>query len=497
MTVDPFTLPGIAPGLPELQEAWRRGLADNWLEHEYFPEQVAFIRDPARRKAALCSRRAGKTHALAAYLVWSALKNPGTLQMYMAITRQQAKDLLWKELIKVNEGGPKNLHPFGARTNEAELTMTFPNGSRIWLRGADKSREIEKYLGFAYKLVAIDECASFGSHIDVLIEHVLEPALEEHKGTLCLTGTPNAACVGFFFEATEGHRKEEYTTHRWTVLDNPKFPRWAKDPRWQETANTWISNYRRERGWSENNPTFLREWKGIWIRTTDDLVFDFDEERNTFHELPKYVEGNWHYALGIDLGSRSASAFIDVLWHDHDPNVYVMRGFKETGMDLTQIASEIRQRTERRAYSRLVIDTGGLGVMIAQDLQTRYGFPLEAAKKEERAAGIAGVNADMHEGRVKIHVSDPLVEEIRVLQWDEQKKNFDDRYEDHLCDAFLYAYRAAFHYRATKAKARPSYGTDAYWKAKEKKWWAPPPAGPQRWTKERRPALDAPKARRE
>jgi hypothetical protein len=174
-------------------------------------------------------------------------------------------------------------------------------------------------------------------------------------------------------------------------------------------------------------------------------------------------------------------------------------GFKEEGMAISDIADHIKARMNRRSYERMIIDTGGLGTMIAQDLQMRYGFPLEAAKKEERAAGIAEINSDFHEGRIKIHVNDPLVSEISILQWDDERKNFDNRYEDHLCDAMLYAYRSAFHFRAAAIHREAPYGSAQYWKEKEKVWFAPPvtKTDGNRWSKPRRDVIAPPKARRE
>ena len=49
------------------------------LGRTLFKEQVDFILDPSRRKAAICSRRSGKSYAAGRYLLKEALEDEGCI----------------------------------------------------------------------------------------------------------------------------------------------------------------------------------------------------------------------------------------------------------------------------------------------------------------------------------------------------------------------------------------------------------------------------------
>src|ERR1035437_2285335 len=100
-----------------------------------FPQQEAFIKDPAKLKLALCTRRAGKSYACGQYLVKECLDTPGVKCLYLAKTRLSARSILWDDILKVLNV-KFNL---GAEFLQSELRMVFPNKSSIQLLRADQS----------------------------------------------------------------------------------------------------------------------------------------------------------------------------------------------------------------------------------------------------------------------------------------------------------------------------------------------------------------------
>ena len=73
------------------------------LSRSLFKEQVDFIKDPSRRKAAICSRRSGKSYAAGRYLIQEALDCDNTVCVYIARTREAAKRILWTSLKQANQ----------------------------------------------------------------------------------------------------------------------------------------------------------------------------------------------------------------------------------------------------------------------------------------------------------------------------------------------------------------------------------------------------------
>ena len=440
-----------------------------WNE-DLFKQQLDFIQDPAKFKTALCSRRAGKTYASCYYLIQESAKHPNSLCAYIALTRSSAKRLMWLELKRAN-----NRYHIGMKFNNSELIATFRNGSQIVLTGANDEADVDKLRGAAYRLVILDEAASFGPHIDSLVEEVLEPALIDYDGTVAMIGTPNAACTGLFFRATTDP-KAGYTNHAWTILENPHVPH----------AADWLSRTMAQKGWGKEHPVYLREWRGQWIRSDDSLVYKFSEDKNFYTEVP-HNEHDFEYVLGVDLGYEDATAFVIGSFCRDLPDFYVVETFKQSRMLPADIAVKIREFNERYNFTVMVADTGGLGKSIVEEFRQRYQLPVRAAEKKNKAAYIELMNSDLHSSRVLVPEDSEILDEWRLLQWDDDRRKEDGRFENHLSDACLYAWRESKHYTFKEEPKGPEFGTpeffdkqmDAYWEKKaqlldsdeESAWW--------------------------
>lgn len=407
------------------------------LDEYCFDKQLQFIRDPSKRKSASCSRRAGKTIACGFDLVDTALSKSGVNCVYITLDRRSAKRIIWKELLKIN----RDLS-LGAKIDNQDLTITFPNESVIYLSGAKDSSQIEKFRGMAIYLVYIDEAQAFKSYINDLIEDVLEPALFDYDGTLCLTGTPNAVCAGAFYNACHDlapHRG--FSHHHWTIHDNPHIERKSgKKP------EQLLAELRQRKGITEDDPTYKRESLGLWVKDLDALVYKFLRSRNATAHIPKCK----HHVMGVDLGYDDADAIFIWGWDDESDCLYGVDCFKASGQSVTALAGKIKELTERYNPVKSVIDTGGLGKKVTEELRSRHGVYLTPAEKTEKSAYIELMNDDFRRGRLKVHESLDVIEEWEILQWDANsdpaRRKEDPNFENHLCDAALYAWREAKHY---------------------------------------------------
>src|SRR5688500_6955999 len=66
------------------------------------PKQKAFVEDPAKFKAAVCSRRAGKSEGDAAWLLEGAVSDPGGLSVYVARSKGNARLIIWPAFDRIN-----------------------------------------------------------------------------------------------------------------------------------------------------------------------------------------------------------------------------------------------------------------------------------------------------------------------------------------------------------------------------------------------------------
>ncbi|MFT3838955.1 MAG: DEAD/DEAH box helicase family protein [Myxococcaceae bacterium] len=473
-----------------LRDVARRRLASRSAERpgskpvfldEKFPAQCAFISDPAKLKTALCTRRSGKSYGAGLYLFKEAYETPGVSCLYIALTRDSAKKILWKDVLK-----PINRRlGLNARFNETELTATLPNGSVIYLLGVDSAEEEkQKLLGQKYKLVVIDEAAAFTVNLHELVYGVLKPAVADYRGTICLVGTPGNVKAGLYYELTGGHdggAASTWTTrgwsgHSWSALENPYIrTNWLAEIEELKAANPTI----------EQTPLFQQHYLGRWVIDDSLLVYKYLPGRNDFDgTLPAFRSGRWHYVLGIDQGFR-ATAFTLVAYHDHCRELFVLESWKRRGMDVTDMANIAREYDERYALQETVID--GAAKQAVEEMSRRHGVNLEAAEKQGKMDFIDIINSELLQGRIRISTAKwegvqlaehtdvgrcgtgeyvteyrcgNLISELTSLVIDERalmkgKREEHPGCENDCCDSFNYPVRKTYPYLSTPLAPPP------------------------------------------
>lgn len=432
---------------------------------DLFDLQREFIFHTAKRKTLLCSRRSGKTYAAIGYLLKECMDNPGVVCVYIALTRLRAKQLVFNELRRFNQR-----YRLGIEFNLNELTATFPNSSQIIMTGATDASDIEKLRGGKYALVIVDEAQSFGSFIDAMIDEVIEPALIDLDGTLCLLGTPGAAAAGFFYDATThttAPRKAQadedepseaaldgeldvipWQNFSWTIRENRALVR----QRGAEAIERYLKQLRARKGWTEQHPIYLREWCAQWVRSDDDLVYRFDAKRNTFRDLPTQSPAGkplqWEYVLGIDLGYNDAFTVSVLAFTKQLPTVYLVDWFGQSKLIPAQWAEIIGGFVARYAPVAVVADAGALGKAIVEELKTRYALPIKPAEKSKKVAYIDMLNGDLISARLMLKHGAPHIDEMRLLQWDpdSNRTREDPRGSNDRVDSLLYGWRECRHW---------------------------------------------------
>ncbi len=382
-----------------------------------------------------------------------ALMAPRSMNPFIGLTRAEAKLLAWDEIKAVNDS-----FGLGFTFNEADLIARAPTGAKVWVTGADQQKHIRKMRGHKFRRIVLEECGAQGSHLKELVEDVLEPRTADLHGQICMLGTPNAARAGFFFDAIHGlNGAKGWSHHHWTLFDNPYLPH----------AREWVQkNLFEDRGWTDDHPTYRREYLGEWVRDDAAMVYDYRDDRNTFTVLPE-VDSGWRAVLGIDFGWRAASAFFVWGWHPSQPGLHELYSMKRPKMTVTAIMKQVEKLHENFGFKAIVGDPGGLGVTIIEELNERWrkelkGIEIEAAQKTAKKDHIVLFNDDLRTGRIKVRKDSPIVEEWTLLQWDESGEDEDDRFENHLSDASLYSWRRAQHYRHKPKTEAPPKGTPAW-----------------------------------
>lgn len=423
------------------------------LEDHLFPQQLAVANDPRSFKTVVCSRRAGKSTYVSGDLVQTANLFPGVTALYVTGTRVDAKKIIWSEIKKFNRD-----YRLGGTPNESELTLSFPNNSIVRLAGAKDEADIDKIRGQLppVKKVFIDEAQSIRDRVLVkLVDDILEPALLDYAGSLTMLGTPGPVPVGYFHAAAHN---PEWSHHGWTFFQNPFIPL-KSGLSHQESLQRVLSR----RGVTIDDPSIQREFFGRWVQDTNSLVVRYAAATNS--EVPPPILQ--HFVIGVDLGFDDADAIAVVGWNDSSPKAYLVKEELNRGQGITELANQIARLIDLYRPVKVVMDTGGLGKKIAEELRRRYALPIVAAEKSRKFEFIELMNDALRIGRLHATTASHFARDSQLLEWDRDRSKGDrkvvsERFHSDIIDAVLYAYREALHWLHIPEETPVAKGSDAY-----------------------------------
>lgn len=435
--------------------------------------QLEYCKDPSRRRVITGGRRSGKTEAVIADLIATAIE--GGDCVYISLTRRLAKRTVWKRL----KARARKLG-LSFTTNESELRLDLAGGGCVELGGADDKDSIERYRGPDYALVVIDECGSQNPLLlRDLVTDVLRPALMDHRGRLVLAGTPGPTLEGYWYAVSSEVARAQPSVYCWTLHDNPIF-----EGRAEEELDAVIEENAAE-GWTRTHVSFRREYLGRWIKDKSVLVYPYEKDTNAVEGLPKLTpkgwgldDGQWRRVIAVDVGTtENAMAFAVWTGHRGLPYNYLVHAEAHTGMLIPQLAERLRQLKEEYPRARIIMDAGGMGAAHAKELRAIYGLSIIAAVKTEKASAITVMREMLMAGRVKV-LTLPSLDGVRaewsVLGWDDKHLQHNPNQADHYSDACLYGLRHLKSWRLDQEHGRkpPARMSEEAMLAAEEKMWA-------------------------
>jgi phage terminase large subunit len=418
-----------------------------------FKEQLAFVEDPAPFKVAVCSRRSGKTVACAAHLIHTAINNSGVICLYITLSRNNAKKIIWRDLVKICD--TYNLDAF---LDTTELSLTFRNGSVIYLSGAKDATEIEKFRGLPIKLCYIDECQSFKEYIKDLIDDVISPALMDYAGTLALIGTPGPIPVGYFYECSM--KSDVWSKHSWTFWQNPFIAQKSG-----KTHQELMDRELKRRGVTISDPSIQREWFGIWVLDSESLLIKYKEKTNHYETLPPHK--NFNYVMGVDVGHDDADAICVLAWTENEPTTYLIEEKITSKQGTTELATQIQEFEKKYKIDKIVMDFGGLGKKIGEEFIRRWKIPVEAADKARKMENVELLNDALRTGTFKAKNNSTFAQDSYKIEKDLDKSTpekivVSKRFHSDIADAVLYSFKLSPAYTYVKPPEKPKPGTKEY-----------------------------------
>jgi hypothetical protein len=488
------------------------------------PKQRDFVLDPSPHVAGLCPRRAGKSYAGATAALALGEAQPGSISLIISLNKTQLRRLYWS-------GGPSGLFTLdrkygcGIKFNNTFLSWEHQNGSIGYLLGCEDEEQLEVIRGLEADLYLIDECKSFApGKLTKLIDDIIDPQRSSRMGRVMMIGTPGFIMSGPFYEATcpdarsaptedapqgkplsvAAGEKDPYgrtpsedllwSRHHWTLQDNT-----AKKHQWTEALKK-----KRQKQWADDDPTWLREYLGMWTYSADGLVYRYAEARRDGRanwvpdRTPKNISGlpqegaPWRFVAGLDIGFEEPTAITVAAYSQR------LRQFRHVWDEShphllpDDIEDMIRRLQERFGpFEKIFADGGNNGKMVVKHLIGKGGFPLELVNKREKPDFIDLLNSALVRGEVQIVAADvayaqgwssDLEHQLLTVAWDlgdgtkESLAKLGKLVEDpsvpnDTADSFLYCYRGSLHHFGGKQEAPPPNSDEAFrlWQTSELK----------------------------
>jgi hypothetical protein len=435
-----------------------------------FPSQLAAIKDPTPQKCIWTTRRAGKTHTVLVDFLFDGMCKAMSRYAFIALTRNSAEDIAWPILKEINRK-----HNLKCHFQEAKLRCTLPNGSTIKLYGADRDKFLDRLYGQKFRKIAIDEAAFYSINIETMVYDHLLPCLAGEGGEIgqiYLMSIPGVTPFGMFFnivrdlptdkllQGVEGGIKG-WSVHRWTTADNP----YARD------AFFALLKIEMERNPDyRNDPKVKRNYFGEYSLDYGEQVYLFTEDN--------YVDEFKHdkhsrYVLGVDFGWTDRQSFSVVGWNKFDDVLYEIESYSESNMRMDVVASYIRHYME--AYPGIEIVGDPANKQYVEEVRRRYSLPIMAAEKTDKYEWIEIMNSDLSAKRIMVlrEGNEHHVDEMATLTWKylpTGERLVQPGLKEDACDAFLYAYRHAYHYMKSTRTTKPKIGSQEFYRKMEEKF---------------------------
>lgn len=465
---------------------WWRILAD------LHPAQRGVIDDPSSRKCLEKGRRAGGSTVVAAWLLEEWHRWPGHTALFVALTKEHAKSILWPTLLRLDEK-----YSLGMTFNGLDLSVTLPNGYRVLLRAAKDQAQVEKLRGIAGGLrrAVVDEAGSFGRHdrqFRYMLSSVITPQfMDTHHlggGQLILCGSPGLDPMGFYYEKCQGrdHKGREvqqWSTHHWTALDNPSMDAvsylteelGAGDYILDDTSvadivaalvalnGVPLSDERWAPVLARLTAEFRREYLADWVKDTDSLVY-LPTERNMLPDGWEFPDGSaWRRVIVCDPGWGDGNGFAVAAKSLRSRDIVLLRAYYLPELDDDQIAEELKSLRADWRSSEIYADCGGEGDRFVQNMANR-GVIVQALGKGRKKPRIEYQRALIKTGALKIrreHCADVL-SEWSALPWSEDRQSHREGFVDDVSDAVLGAVNQLSQLFVAAKPPRPKPGDEGY-----------------------------------
>ncbi len=340
------------------------------------PAQIEICKDNHRFQVINAGRRFGKSTLVAWMMFAVAVANDNARVPYYAPTRDDARDIMWKQLKTIC--GPLIVGEPNESRLEIVIRNKFGTTSLIVLYGWEAVQERGKGVGVKNNHIFFDEVAKY-KNFEYGWEEILSPTLLDLKGGATFISTPNGFNHFYDLSLKEGLNSDWKYFH-FTSYDNPYLD---------------IEEINKKKG-EITEDRFEQEYLGEF-RKKEGLVYkEFSRERHIVDNVPEVI---LETLGGIDWGHTHPAAIITVK-KDYDGNYWVSDEWYQPGRTEGEIVDMVASKNFNKVFPDSE-NASGCAALKKKGVNVR-----DVLKgKGSVASGISKVQEMLKQGRLKVHRS--------------------------------------------------------------------------------------------
>lgn len=413
----------------------------------------------------MIGRQRGKSFAALSMACAYAVRTPGAIVRYAALTAKSARAIVVPTLAQVLKSCPEDVKP---DVSELDGTVRFKNGSTLTWAGTD-NEQFERLRGPRAHLVLLDESAFYADLERV--ESALLPQLTTTAGRVLYLSTPPESVGHTFVRRWNAARAAGRGIHS-TVHDNPRLgpegvQRLARHEAARlgltvaelEASTFWRREYCAELvqeesraaipGWTDTAQT---ECVGEVARPTHfDAYVGVDFGFGDPHAV---VFGWWDYVAGrlvvedeLELRAANTAQLAGAI-KTREAQLWGVDRWAGTLLGAADQATpewmkDVARRSEacpRQPYLRF----GDNDPLTLADLHSQHGLAIFPTRKDDKALAVSDLDESVRQRRIRIHPRcRRLVEQLASTTWNKARTEWTRTDKDHgdLLDALLYMHR--------------------------------------------------------
>ena len=431
----------------------------------------------------MIGRQRGKSYAALSMACAYAVRTPGAIIRYAALTAKSAKAIVVPTLAQVLKDCPPDVRP---EISELEGVVRWPGkiGSVLTWAGTD-NEQFDRLRGPRAHLELLDES---GFYFDLeRVESALLPQLTTTAGRVLYLSTPPESMAHPFVRRWNAARAAGRAVHA-TVHSNPRLGAdgVARLER-QEAARLGltIEELRASTFWRrEYLAELVQEESRAAIPGWTDAA-----QAECVAEVPRPVHFDAYVSVDFGFGDPHAALF--GWWDFVSGRLVIEEELEMRGATTAQLAAAIKEResrlwgTDRWAGTLLgaadgltpewmkeaarrsndvprqpYLRFGDNDPLTLADLHAQHGLAIYPSRKDEKALAVSDLDEAVRQRRIRIHPRcKRLLEQLASTVWNKARTEWARTDKDHgdLVDALLYMHRNVRRHRDPRP---PGWGID-------------------------------------